>query len=49
MSDFTYVANLVDALLLAEEKLTKDHIGGQAYFITNGEPEAVLRFSSPTS
>ncbi|NLY93644.1 MAG: NAD-dependent epimerase/dehydratase family protein [Myxococcales bacterium] len=39
LSDYTYVDNLVDALLLADEKLAGDAIaGGQAYFVTNGEP-----------
>ncbi len=39
MSDYTYVTNLVDALLAADERLTLDNaIAGQAYFITNGEP-----------
>ena len=39
LSDYTYVGNLVDALLAADERLTADSpIGGQAYFITNGEP-----------
>ena len=42
LSDYTYVTNLVDAVLLADEALAKDGINsiaaGQAYFITNGEP-----------
>jgi nucleoside-diphosphate-sugar epimerase len=39
LSDFTYVGNLVDALLLADERLTVDSpSAGQAYFVTNGEP-----------
>ncbi len=39
LSDYTYVTNLVDALLLADTKLsTDDKVSGQAYFITNGEP-----------
>lgn len=39
LSDYTYVTNLVDALIGAEEKLTVDSpVAGQAYFITNGEP-----------
>lgn len=39
LSDYTYVQNLVDALLAADEKLALDSvIAGQAYFITNGEP-----------
>ncbi len=39
LSDYTYVDNLVDALLLAEEKLAAGaEIAGRPYFITNGEP-----------
>lgn len=39
LSDFTYHSNLVDALLLADEKLASgSNVAGQAYFITNGEP-----------
>jgi nucleoside-diphosphate-sugar epimerase len=39
LSDYTYVDNLIEALLLADEKLGGDAVaGGQAYFITNGEP-----------
>jgi sterol-4alpha-carboxylate 3-dehydrogenase (decarboxylating) len=39
LSDYTYVSNLVDALLAADEKLTLDApCAGEAYFITNGEP-----------
>ena len=39
LSDYTYVTNLVDALLAAESRLTVDaDCAGQAYFITNGEP-----------
>jgi sterol-4alpha-carboxylate 3-dehydrogenase (decarboxylating) len=39
LSDFTYATNLVDALLLADEKLRPGSaVGGNAYFITNGEP-----------
>ncbi len=39
LSDFTYIDNLVDALLTAGDRLTPDSpIAGQAYFITNGEP-----------
>ena len=39
LSDYTYVSNLVDALLAAEEKLGPEAApAGQAYFITNGEP-----------
>ncbi|HHH12216.1 MAG TPA: NAD-dependent epimerase/dehydratase family protein, partial [Sorangium sp.] len=39
LSDYTYVTNLVDALLAADERLTPNSaIAGEAYFITNGEP-----------
>ena len=39
LSDFTYVSNLIDALLAADERLAVNSpVGGQAYFITNGEP-----------
>jgi nucleoside-diphosphate-sugar epimerase len=39
LSDYTYISNLVDALLLADEKLVPGSaVAGSAYFITNGEP-----------
>ncbi len=39
LSDYTYVSNLVDSLLAADERLAPDAAcAGQAYFITNGEP-----------
>ena len=39
LSDFTYISNVVDALLLADEKLAHGSpVAGQPYFITNGEP-----------
>ena len=42
LSDYTYMSNLVDAVLLADEALAEGHLksiaAGQAYFITNGEP-----------
>ena len=42
LSDYTYVSNLVDAVVLAEAALANSGAGGvpagQAYFITNGEP-----------
>ncbi|MCB9594030.1 MAG: NAD-dependent epimerase/dehydratase family protein [Sandaracinaceae bacterium] len=39
LSDYTYVSNLVDALLAADERLGPDAAcAGEAYFITNGEP-----------
>jgi nucleoside-diphosphate-sugar epimerase len=45
LSDFTYVDNLVDALLAADERLSLDSpVGGQAYFVTNGEPMPFFDF-----
>ena len=45
LSDFTYISNLVDAVVAAEERLTPGSpVGGQAYFITNGEPLAFFDF-----
>lgn len=45
LSDFTYVSNLVDAVVMAEEKLVAGSpVCGQAYFITNGEPMAFFDF-----
>ena len=39
LSDYTYVQNLIDALLAADQSLSLESaIAGQAYFITNGEP-----------
>ncbi len=39
LSDYTYVQNLVDALLGADEALSLESpVAGNAYFITNGEP-----------
>ena len=39
LSDFTYVDNVADAVLLADDSLGSDaRAGGRAYFITNGEP-----------
>lgn len=39
LSDYTYVSNLVDALLAADRTLAPGAAcAGQAYFITNGEP-----------
>ncbi|KPK15879.1 MAG: NAD(P)H steroid dehydrogenase [Myxococcales bacterium SG8_38] len=42
LSDYTYVTNLVDAVLLADQALAaggpESIAAGQAYFITNGEP-----------
>lgn len=45
LSDFTYVTNLVDAVVAAEDKLVAGSpVCGQAYFITNGEPVAFFDF-----
>jgi 2-alkyl-3-oxoalkanoate reductase len=45
LSDFTYVSNLVDAVVMAEDNLIKGSpVCGQAYFITNGEPMAFFDF-----
>jgi nucleoside-diphosphate-sugar epimerase len=45
LSDFTYVDNLIDALLLADQKLAVGSpVAGQAYFITNGEPMGFFEF-----
>lgn len=40
LSDFTYVENLVDGLLLADAALARGDAAasGQAFFVTNGEP-----------
>lgn len=44
LSDFTYVDNLIDALVAADASLAGDRrAAGQAYFVSNGEP---LRFWS---
>ena len=48
LSDYTYVSNLVDAVLLADEALERDGLdsvaAGAAYFITNGEPMPFWEF-----
>lgn len=45
LSDFTYVSNIVDALLAADERLVPGSpVPGQAYFITNGEPVTFWEF-----
>ena len=47
LSDYTYVDNLVDALLLAGEKLAPGApIAGKPYFVTNGEPMPFWEFVS---
>jgi nucleoside-diphosphate-sugar epimerase len=45
LSDFTYISNLVDAVVAAEERLVAGSpVCGQAYFITNGEPMPFFDF-----
>jgi nucleoside-diphosphate-sugar epimerase len=45
LSDFTYVDNLIDALLAADEHLKPGSaLEGQAYFVTNGEPTVFFDF-----
>jgi sterol-4alpha-carboxylate 3-dehydrogenase (decarboxylating) len=45
LSDFTYVSNLVDALLSAEERLVPGGgVDGEAFFVTNGEPMPFFDF-----
>lgn len=45
LSDFTYIDNLIDALVLADEALARDPApGGRAYFVTNGEPMGFWEF-----
>lgn len=45
LSDFTYISNLVDAVVKAEAKLEAGSaLDGEAYFITNGEPMAFFDF-----
>jgi sterol-4alpha-carboxylate 3-dehydrogenase (decarboxylating) len=47
LSDFTYATNLIDALLLADQKLRPGSaVAGSAYFITNGEPIGFWDFVS---
>ncbi len=40
LSDFTYIDNLIDSLVLADEGLLNkpEEVNGEAFFITNGEP-----------
>lgn len=39
LSDFTYIDNLIDALVLANQRLLDaPTLGGRAWFVTNGEP-----------
>lgn len=45
LSDFTYVSNFIDAIIMAEAALTEGSpVCGQAYFITNGEPKPFFGF-----
>ncbi len=45
LSDFTYISNLVDAVVAAEDRLEPGSaVCGQAYFVTNGEPLAFFDF-----
>jgi sterol-4alpha-carboxylate 3-dehydrogenase (decarboxylating) len=45
LSDFTYISNLVDAVVAAEAKLEAGNaLDGEAYFITNGEPMPFFDF-----
>ena len=45
LSDFTYIDNLVDAVVAAEARLGADSpVSGQAYCVTNGEPMAFFDF-----
>ena len=45
LSDFTFVANVADAVLAAEERLAPGSpLCGQAYFVTNGEPTPFFEF-----
>ncbi len=45
LSDFTYVSNLIDALIAADERLSLNSaLAGQAYFVTNGEPVPFFDF-----
>ncbi len=45
LSDFTYISNLVDAVVAAEKNLSLSSLlAGEAYFITNAEPIAFFDF-----
>lgn len=48
-TDNTHVENLVDAQLLAAEKLVSnpERVGGEAYYITDGEPMNALEWTRP--
>lgn len=44
--DFTYIDNLVDAIVCCEQKLEPGSpAAGQAYFVTNGEPMPFFEFA----
>lgn len=45
LSDFTYIANLVDAVVAAEAALAGGSaMAGRAFFVTNGEPKPFFEF-----
>jgi len=45
LSDFTYIDNLVDALVLADAALVRDaSLGGRPYFVNDGQPRAFWDF-----
>ena len=45
LSDFTYISNLVDAIVSAEKRLSSvSPVAGNAYFVTNGEPMEFFAF-----
>ena len=48
LSDFTYISNLIDALLAAQHSLevSNPDVAGQAFFVTNGEPMPFFEFVS---
>lgn len=49
LSDFTYIDNLIDALVLADKRLAEDRsLGGRAWFVTNGEPMPFWTFIDRT-
>ncbi len=50
LQDFSYIDNVVQAHLLADQALATSHdaVGGRAYFITNGEPIGVWTMMSRT-
>ena len=49
LSDFTYIDNLVDALMLARQRLTPESgLGGRVWFVTNGEPLSFWEFVDRT-